>query len=132
MDQLGRRQVTAEEGARWAADRDMLFLGEHHMIRGNDCNVAYLETSAKKHDGVDTVFTVLVDQILQRPQVNLDFSSVSVLFRLTFLLTQLWECEAQPRDEGGQPGLVLSLGSIRGHLGQGGSGDRGELGCCAK
>ena len=31
VDQLGRRQVTAEEGARWAADRDMLFLGEHHM-----------------------------------------------------------------------------------------------------
>ena len=28
VDQLTRRQVTAEEGARWAADRDMLFLGE--------------------------------------------------------------------------------------------------------
>ena len=32
---------------------------------------AFTETSAKKHDGVDTVFTVLVDQILQRPQVLL-------------------------------------------------------------
>ena len=73
MDQLGRRQVTAEEGAQWAADRDMLFLGQHLMTRANHCNVAFLETSAKKHDGVDTVFTVLVDQILQRPQVNLDF-----------------------------------------------------------
>ena len=28
VDQLARRQVTAEEGASWAADRDMLFLGE--------------------------------------------------------------------------------------------------------
>jgi len=91
VDQVGRRQVTSEEGATWAADKDMLFL----------------ETSAKKHDGVDTVFTVLVDQILQRPQ--------------------LWDCESQSRDEGGQSGL--SLGSLRGHMGP---GVNAELGCCTK
>ena len=28
VDQLARRQVSTEAGARWAADRDMLFLGE--------------------------------------------------------------------------------------------------------
>ena len=42
------------------------------------------------------------------------------------ILSQLWECE-KPREEGGQPGLVL--GSLRGHLGPGDRGDR-ELGCC--
>ena len=39
--------------------------------------VTLTETSAKKHDGVDTVFTVLVDQILQRPQVLLSRSRLS-------------------------------------------------------
>ena len=32
VDQLTRRQVTAEEGASWAADRDMLFLGELFIL----------------------------------------------------------------------------------------------------
>ena len=42
--------------------------------------LSLLETSAKKHDGVDTVFTVLVDQILQRPQVFVSDCLSSTMF----------------------------------------------------
>ena len=34
MDQQNSRRVSPEEGARWAADRDMLFLGEQSQLYG--------------------------------------------------------------------------------------------------
>ena len=98
------------------------------------------ETSAKKHDGVDTVFTILVDQILQRPQVfrilfilwskkKLHF--VLVVYQMDSIMTnhrpcyisfQLWECESQTKGDGGQDGVVLrSLG-----------GQRSGVECCIK
>jgi len=45
--------VTPEQGAEWAQNRGLIFL----------------EASSKSLQGVDAVFTVLVDQILQNPQV---------------------------------------------------------------
>ena len=55
VDQLARRQVTAEEGASWAADRDMLFLGELHS------QSLYLEC----HEMSDTKEIVLIRNLSQ-------------------------------------------------------------------
>lgn len=52
-DQIHRRQVSPEQGAEWAQNRGLIFL----------------EASSKSLQGVDAVFTLLVDQILQNPQV---------------------------------------------------------------
>jgi len=52
-DQAHARQVESEKGMLWAEQR----------------GISFLESSAKRDKSVETVFTMLVDQILQKPEL---------------------------------------------------------------
>ena len=102
VDQLNKKMVRVEEGRQWAEERGFQFIGMSKLL----CIILkchHLETSAKSQQGVDLVFTALVDQILQYPQ--------------------LWEQDT--KDTHDKDNLVLGSSQQRN------SGRRGQQnGCC--